>query len=339
MKKIQVISSKENNLQILLSSDAYPNKRAEVNLIAQAKININLDVLGKRKDKHHELQSIMQSIALHDQLQILIKAPTKLQNTSQITVYNSNPILEDNQSNLAYLAAKLFLDSYSLMANIEIFINKKIPIAAGLAGGSTNAAAVLKTLATVFNQEESRSLFLGKRSQAISQNDLLILAEKIGADVPFCLLQGTALCKGKGEIMYPLISFANKPLVIYNPSLPILTKDAFANLNCAFYQYENNDIDQIISNYNQILKSDYNNFNSYFKNDFSKYIIDKYPQLKNILAAFSQSGAAFTSFTGSGPSTFAFYDSYSSRDKAFTELLEKEFPGKFIATYTADARY
>lgn len=339
MKKIQVISSKENNLQILFCSKGAKQSKAEIDLIAQAKINLNLNILGKRSDQYHELQSIMQTIALHDKLKIVIFPIDKQQKISQININTDNQMLEDNESNLVYLAVQAFLNDFSLIANLKIFIYKKIPIAAGLAGGSSDAAAVLRGMAALFNQTQTRCFFLGKRSSPISQKDLLKVAEKIGADVPFCLLQGTALCKGIGEIIYPLKSFANQALLVYSPNLSVLTKEAFARLNCGLYQAQQTKKEDIVSLSNQILQANLSEFKAHFNNDFSEYLLEKHPELDKVLQAFHRSGAAFVSFTGSGPSIFALYHSYKDRDKALSQLKLLCFPGKLIASYTSDPRY
>ncbi|MDF2885599.1 MAG: 4-(cytidine 5-diphospho)-2-C-methyl-D-erythritol kinase [Clostridiaceae bacterium] len=175
---------------------------------AYGKINIALEVVGKREDGYHLLRMIMQNIDLYDLIELNEKR------SNDITIECNKPYVPKDDRNLAYKAARLFMDTYKINRGIHIDIIKNIPVAAGLAGGSTNAAAVLKALNEMFDV-------------GASEQDLMDLGVKLGADIPYCIKGGTCLCEGIGEKISELKSFKDKILVLVKPPFGVSTKDVY----------------------------------------------------------------------------------------------------------------
>ncbi len=175
---------------------------------ALAKVNIFLNVLARRNDGYHDLESIMQSISLHDTvtLTVLSFGP------SVLTLTDGGDLPTDTR-NLAFAAWLLFKEKFDIRENIAIHIKKRIPVSAGLAGGSSDAAAVLRG---------ARELF-GVATDA----DLFALAAQLGSDVPFCLLGGTALAKGRGEKLLPMPALPKFYFVLVNPGMALATKNVY----------------------------------------------------------------------------------------------------------------
>lgn len=184
----------------------------EIRVRAHAKINLYLDVVGKREDGYHNLETIFHSIGLHDDVII------RKQATKGITVYCEHPRVPRDSRNLAYRAANLLSDSVGGIDGIAIDIHKRIPVAAGLAGGSANAAAVLHGVNELFGLN-------------FTQETLRQFGAQLGADVPFCLHGGAALGLGIGDQLTRLPALSDVPLLLLNPGIEISTATAFKKLN------------------------------------------------------------------------------------------------------------
>lgn len=174
---------------------------------ANAKINLTLDVLGKRKDGYHDIRSIMQSISLSDRI-------TLIRTEGEISIECAHPEVPCNISNLACRAAYELQKAARARFGVHIKLNKGIPVAAGLGGGSTDAAAVLRGLNRLWNTK-------------LDNNELIEIGKRIGADVPFCLLGGTALAEGIGEILTPLKPIPRLWLVLFKPPFGVSTGDVY----------------------------------------------------------------------------------------------------------------
>ena len=177
----------------------------KIGIKAPAKINLFLDIVGKLQNGYHEIKSVMQTVDLFDYV--------KVEKSDEITV-DCNNNAPEGENNIAFKAAKLFLEESGISAKINIFIEKNIPIAAGLAGGSTDAAGVLKLMNRLFNVNAD-------------DEELRTLGLKLGADVPYCINGGTALCEGIGEKITQLKPFKDKIVVIVKPPFGVSTKDVF----------------------------------------------------------------------------------------------------------------
>ncbi|WP_055669365.1 4-(cytidine 5'-diphospho)-2-C-methyl-D-erythritol kinase [Desnuesiella massiliensis] len=251
---------------------------------AYAKINIALDVIGKREDGYHLLKMIMQTIDIYDLIGIE-KAPQNI-----VLSCNKGFIPTDNR-NLAYKAAELFINKYNIKQGVYINIKKNIPVAAGLAGGSTNAAAVLKGMNLIFNINAEES-------------ELMDLALSIGADVPYCIQGGTALCEGIGEKIKPLKPFRNHILVIVKPNFGVSTKEVYGSLDINKI-FKHPDIDSLIK---AMTREDLYYVANNMKNVLENVTIKKHGLLKDIKNEMLKMNALGALMSGSGPTVFAFFD-------------------------------
>jgi len=198
----------------------------KMQLKALAKINLGLDVLRKREDGYHEVRMIMQNVHIYDQIQL-----EKCEQEG-IHVKTNLYYLPSNENNLVYKAAKLLWDEFEISGGLRIDLEKHIPVAAGMAGGSSDAAAVLFGV--------NRMYGLG-----LSMEELMERGVKIGADVPYCIMRGTALSEGIGEILSPLPPMPPCYIVVAKPGISVSTKFVYENLRANELEYHP-DIDGMI---------------------------------------------------------------------------------------------
>ncbi|MDQ0228637.1 4-(cytidine 5'-diphospho)-2-C-methyl-D-erythritol kinase [Metabacillus niabensis] len=255
---------------------------------APAKINLSLDVLHKRKDGFHEVKMIMTTIDLADRVE-LIDLPI-----DEIRIVSHNRFVPDDQRNLAYQAAKLLKKRYGIKRGVSISITKTIPVAAGLAGGSSDAAATLRGLNRLWN--------LG-----LSFEQLAELGSEIGSDVAFCVYGGTALATGRGE----LIEHINPPphcwVVLAKPTIGVSTADVYRNLNLNAINHPN--VDGMV---NAIQNGDYAQICHYMGNVLESVTLRMYPEVANIKEQMKRFGADAVLMSGSGPTVFGLVQ-YESR--------------------------
>ena len=272
----------------------------ELYLNAPAKINLALNVEGLRKDGFHELQMIMQSISLADRIKLKKKS-------GGIIVKSSHTELPTGEENLAYQAAEIFFDKNpEIKQGVEIYIAKNIPIAAGMAGGSTDAAAVMRGLYQLFELESDFNKI---------RNDL----ENIGSDVPYCLEGGTVYASGRGEILELLPFIGEKYLVVVTPAFKISTPEVY-KLYDEIKGYQAFDFNSVLEN---LKKEQEINWNLDYKNDLKKAAEKICPEIKEIKNMFKNTKAEFTMLSGSGPTVFSIY---SSREQA--EKVAADWPRK-----------
>lgn len=266
---------------------------------AYAKINISLDVVGKRKDGYHLLKMIMQSINLYDVIDV------KVVDKGICITSDSNNIPNDSR-NIAYRAAKLFLDTYKIKSGVSIHIKKNIPIAAGLAGGSTDGAAVLKLLRKLFKPD-------------LTDAELINLGVKIGADIPFCIVGGTALCEGIGEKITILKSLGDKILVLVKPEFGVSTKEVYMKYNqCKNVKHP--DSTALIKAVND------GNFNfvvNNMVNVLENVTSSEYEDINKIKLEAMEYKALGSMMSGSGPTVFAFFKDDAGAQKYFNEMKRK----------------
>jgi 4-diphosphocytidyl-2-C-methyl-D-erythritol kinase len=282
----------------------------EISLKALAKINIGLDVLGKREDGYHDVRMIMQTIHLYDRVEI------KKTRSPQIKVETNLYYLPVNEDNLVYRAAKLMKDEFKIKEGVRIVLQKFIPVAAGLAGGSSDAAAVLVGMNRIFN--------LG-----LKQNKLMELGLKLGADVPFCIMRGTALAEGIGEKLTALPPMPKCPVLIAKPAISVSTKFVYENLRL-YDGIEHPDIDGIVDNLKQKnLKGIADNMG----NILETVTIPSYPVIKDIKKLMKENGALNAMMSGSGPTVFGLFQSEKDIRKAYDALKQS---GLAKNVYTSD---
>jgi 4-diphosphocytidyl-2-C-methyl-D-erythritol kinase len=271
-------------------------------LIAPAKINLDLEIIGDRPDGYHELVMILQSIGLADQIDLYSLS------TENIRIHCNHPQVPTDKSNLAYRAAELmatrFADAFSNYGGVDITIKKQIPVAAGLAGGSTNAAAVLVGIDLLWN--------LG-----LTQSELQELGAILGSDVPFCIAGGTAIATGRGEKLSPLLpSLAPLHIVLAKyRSLEVSTPWAYKTYRQEFSSTYIRDSNSLAARANAvhsgalvkaILQQDAAEIAQKLHNDLERVVLPAYPQVLQLRELFAaQPGVLGTMMSGSGPTVFA----------------------------------
>lgn len=259
---------------------------------AHAKINLYLDVVGKREDGYHNLETIFHSIGLHDDV-IISKQETK-----DITVHCEHPRVPCDSRNLAYQAVQLLSDAVGGIGGISIDIHKRIPVAAGLAGGSANAAAVLHGV----------NEFLGL---GFTQETLMRFGAQLGADVPFCLHGGAALGQGIGDQLTRLPALPDLPLILLNPGIEISTAAIFKKLKFPLTKHEKDGI--IVTTY--IEKGDVLSIGENLYNLLELPVFSEHPEIAALKTELSmQSGCCGALMSGSGATLFAMmHDSEAAR--------------------------
>lgn len=265
-------------------------------LKAHAKINLSLDIVGKREDGYHLLEMVMQSLDLHDEVIL-----TEIDKGIKLTC-NQNYVPEDKR-NIAYKAAKLLMDEKKIKKGISIEIKKNIPVAAGLGGGSSDAAAVLEGMNELF-------------SLGMSQGELMEMGLQLGADVPFFLVGGTALCKGIGEEVIPLTPFQDQVVLLVKPSFGVSTKEAYGLFSMDHVK-RHVDTEQLID---AMDKMDYQRISYYQRNLLENVVLRKYPMLKNIKKTLKRYGASASLMSGSGPTIYGIFENANAAENAATAL-------------------
>ena len=251
---------------------------------AHAKINLYLDVIGKRPDGYHEIETIFHSIGLHDDIYLRKRADR------QITLHCEHPHVPCDPRNLAYRAAKLLLDDTPDLSGVEITILKRIPVAAGLGGGSADAAAVLCGMNALFD--------LG-----LTPTDLMQLGVQLGADVPFCILGGAALGGGIGEILTPLPPMEEAWILLANPGFEISTAWVYQQINLSLTAPKKN-----VTILTRCLQNgEFFNIARHLYNGLEVPVLSKYPTVAEIKTKLNKHpGSCGVLMSGSGATVFAF---------------------------------
>ena len=258
-------------------------------LRALAKINLGLDILRKREDGYHEVRMIMQTIQMYDVLEM------KRVRKPGISLSVNYSYIPNDERNLVYKAAKLLMDEFQVKGGVDIHLEKFIPVAAGMAGGSSDAAAAFVGVNKMFH--------LG-----LSEQELMERAVQIGADVPYCIMRGTALAEGIGEKLKRLPKVPECYVLVGKPGINVSTKTAYENLNLAGIG-KHPDIDGLIRD---IECGDLYAMASKMENVFEPGIIRQYPVIGNIKELMEEKGALKAMMSGSGPTVFGIFD---NRDK------------------------
>ncbi|MBQ0001313.1 MAG: 4-(cytidine 5'-diphospho)-2-C-methyl-D-erythritol kinase [Clostridiales bacterium] len=264
-------------------------------LKALAKINLALDVLRKREDGYHEVRMIMQTIGMHDILEIEKKEEPG------ITLITDLEELPGDESNLVYKAAKMLMDEFHVEEGVSMKLEKHIPMAAGMAGGSTDAAAAFVGVNDLFG--------LG-----LSGEELMQRAVKVGADVPYCIMMGTALAEGIGEKLTRIAPVPHCYVLIGKPGIGVSTKEAYGNLNLAGIA-QHPDIDGMME---AIKSGNLSGMAEKMENVFEPGIIRNHPEIQQIKDLMEANGALKAMMSGSGPTVFGIYD-----DEAKMRAAEK----------------
>ncbi|MBO8178320.1 MAG: 4-(cytidine 5'-diphospho)-2-C-methyl-D-erythritol kinase [Bacillus sp. (in: Bacteria)] len=263
---------------------------------APAKINLSLDVLHKRPDGYHEVEMVMTTVDLADRIEL-----TELKE-DEVKIVTHNRFVPDDHRNHAYQAAQLLKDTYGIKKGVHIEINKEIPVAAGLAGGSSDAAAVLRGLNELWK--------LG-----LSLDELAQLGSQIGSDVSFCVYGGTALATGRGEKISHLPSPPNCWVILAKPATGVSTAEVYKNLNLQQIQHPNTK-----GMIEAIYEQNYEKVCEHVGNVLESVTLHMHPEVAHIKEQMKRFGADAVLMSGSGPTVFGLVQHDSRLQRIYNGL-------------------
>lgn len=297
----------------------------ELNLRSFAKINLSLDITGVRDDGYHLVETVMQQVSLYDEINIRWEAEAG--HELEIAVTNSKPYLPTDSRNLAYKAALLMADQAEILGKVrpegtlKMHIQKRIPVAAGLGGGSGNAAAVMIGLNRIWR--------LGMDTRSLCS-----LGTALGADVPFCILVQNsrftcALGTGIGEVLTPVKRGLDKHIVLAKPAFGVSTKEVFREIdNCPPQERPETDV-LLESLSRKDMKKVYRNM----VNVLESYTLKQYPEVQTLKERLiAAGGACKVLMSGSGPTVIGIYNHYGAARRACLEMRSQGYEAYWAHT-------
>lgn len=287
----------------------------KIKLKALGKINLGLDVLGRRPNGYHDVRMVMQTVYLYDQ--ILLEKTDK----EGISLKTNLFYLPVNENNLAYRAAKMLIDEFTIKEGVHISLEKHIPVAAGMAGGSSNAAAVLYGMNRLFQ--------LGLTDQELMERGV-----KLGADVPYCIMRGTVLAEGIGEELTPLPAMPKCHVLLAKPPISVSTQKVYEKLD-AQEVTKHPDIDGILLG---LQTGDLKKITSSMGNVLENVTITEYPQIERIKDVMKEEGALNAMMSGSGPTVFGIYDDKMLARRAAARIREEQLAKQVYVTTMHNVR-
>ena len=281
----------------------------KLQLKAYGKINLGLDVIRKRPDGYHDLDMIMQMVDVYDDVIIEKKAG------EEIVVKADAAVLSNGKDNLAYMAAKMLFDEFGIKSGVEITIHKRIPIAGGMAGGSSDCATTLIGINEMFN--------LG-----LSKQQLMERGVKLGADVPYCVLGGTAIARGIGEVLTPLPTPPQCHVIIAKPPISVSTAYVYGHIRPDEIT-KRPDIEQMTL---AIKEQDLNKLSDLLYNVMEEVTVSEYPVIEKLKNIMLENGALNSIMSGSGPTVFGLFDDREKAQVAMKALDSKELTEQLYLT-------
>lgn len=281
----------------------------QIELKALAKINLGLDVLGKQDDGYHTVRMVMQTIYLYDEVRLMKKKEPGIE------IVTNLPFLPRGEGNIAYKAARLLMDEFGIESGVQISLKKHIPVAAGLAGGSANAAAVLFGMNRMFGLE-------------LSMEELMKRGVMLGADVPYCIMRGTVLAEGIGERLSVLPSMPKCTVLIAKPPVSVSTKVVYEALD-ANEITDHPDIDGIIAG---LEKRDLKAVADAMGNVLEGVTIPMHPVIEDIKNEMKAAGALNAMMSGSGPTVFGLFENRADAKNAQRRIREKALTKQVYVT-------
>ena len=263
---------------------------------APAKINLSLDILGKRDDGFHEIEMIMTTIDLSDRIELhpLVE--------DEIQVSLESRFVPNDERNLAYKAAKLIKETYQIKKGIHIKMNKNIPVSAGLGGGSSDAAAVLRGLNKLW-------------SIGLTTEDLAHLGLSIGSDVPFCVMNSTAFVKGRGEIIQKLPAPPPCWIVLAKPDLGVSTRTIFQEVVVENLTHPNTN--EIVR---ALMEGDFLRLSNNLGNSLEDITLELYPEVRRLMDKMKHAGASNVLMSGSGPTVYTLIEQENKAQRMYNGL-------------------
>ena len=281
-------------------------------LKALGKINLGLDVLGRRENGYHDVRMVMQTVYLYDRI---IMKKSKTPGIRLETNLYYLPVNENNQ------AAQMLMDEFQIEEGVSIQLDKHIPVAAGMAGGSSNAAAVLFGMNRMF-------------SLGLSQKELMERGVKLGADVPYCIMRGTVLAEGIGEILTPLSPMPKCYVLIAKPAISVSTKMVYEKLDS--HEIEDHpDIDGILAG---LKAGDLKKVAGSMGNVLERVTVDAYPVIDQIKKMMIKEGALNAMMSGSGPTVFGIFEEKATARKAADAIRDARLTKQVYVTNIHNAR-
>lgn len=256
-----------------------------IQMRALAKVNLGLDVIRRREDGYHEVKMIMQTLQMFDRVTL------EKRDQDGITLETNLPFLPVNEQNIAYRAAKMLMDEFQIQGGLHIKIDKHIPVAAGMAGGSTDGAAVLYGLNKIYQ--------LGLTKQQLMERGV-----RLGADVPYCIMRGTVLSEGIGEILTPISPMPECFILVAKPPISVSTKHVYQNLKLDQIE-KHPDIDGMVE---ALKEQNLEGIASRMENVLETVTISEHPEIAQIKAQMMEAGALNAMMSGSGPTVFGIFD-------------------------------
>lgn len=287
----------------------------KLELKALGKINLGLDVLGKRENGYHDVRMVMQTVYLYDQIWMVKTKEPGIRLSANLFY------LPVNENNLAYRAADLLMKEFGIREGVKIVLDKHIPVAAGMAGGSSNAAAVLFGMNRMFS--------LGLSQKALMERGVLL-----GADVPYCIMRGTVLAEGIGEKLTPLPPMPKCFVLLAKPSISVSTKMVYEKLDSHEID-EHPDIDGIMEGLkgHNLLK-----VSACLGNVLEKVTVEAYPVIEQIKNTMKKNGALNALMSGSGPTVFGLFEDKKAAKKAAFRIREQQLARQTYVTGVHNTR-
>ncbi|MCR4781467.1 MAG: 4-(cytidine 5'-diphospho)-2-C-methyl-D-erythritol kinase [Lachnospiraceae bacterium] len=277
----------------------------EIFIKAPAKINLGLDIVGRRDDGYHELKMIMQTVSLYDELNISVRE----EGVSMEIEYFSSQTIKSNiptdDRNLCIKAAKLMIEKFNLNCGFFIKLKKVIPSEAGLAGGSTDAAAVMIAIRDMMELD-------------VNDDKLMELSVSLGADVPYCIMQHTALAEGIGEKLTRLSDMPRVPVVLVKPDVAVSTQEAYRAMDSRTYSHPK--IDEIIRLLNE---KEIKYIGTFLGNVFEDMVIETLPEINEIKQELREHGAFGELMSGSGSCCYGLFLDMDTANKCAKSFKEK----------------
>jgi 4-diphosphocytidyl-2-C-methyl-D-erythritol kinase len=264
-------------------------------LSSPAKLNLRLDVLGKRSDGYHDLLMLMERVNLEDEIEIRVVEKA-------LSVNCDDPAIPDGEGNIVFRAVKEILAYSSRNIGVEVSIKKRIPIASGMGGGSSNAATVIKGVNQLLKLK-------------LPREKLMMIGAKLGADVPFFLFEGPAIASGIGDQLRKIKKMPKMTFAIINPGIPVSTEWVYKNLGINGNGHNGHKLEEVPSAFNtkrDVVKV--------LNNDLEKVTIKEYPVIAEIKKLLLSHGALASQMTGSGPTVFGIFPDKAVLDKALSKI-------------------
>lgn len=280
----------------------------EYQMKAYAKINLGLDVMGKLENGYHEVKMVMQTVGIYDELSFE-------RTEAGIVVTTDCGELPTDEDNLVYKAAKLMIETYGIQGGIRIHLKKNIPIAAGMAGGSTDAAATMKGINRLYDLD-------------CSLRELMELGVKIGADVPYCVMGGTALAEGIGEKLTALPAAPECYLLVAKPDINVSTQYVYEHLDAEGIG-EHPDIDGMVQ---AIEEGSLQGILNRLGNVLETVTIKAYPVIDTIKSRMRELGAVGSLMSGSGPTVFGIFLEEAKAQEAYDKIKEEQLAKQIFVT-------